>query len=108
MPEIRNDADHSDVADDPALTPVLRWIADLLALSALCGRAKCRRAQSCRGAPRACLARCAPLVPEEAREGAKAAIDGRLRGLSFDDLRDDDDAIADLIAWRARVEACAR
>jgi hypothetical protein len=93
-------------ADHPALTSLLRWIADLMCLSALCARAKCRRAGRCRGEPRACLARCAPLVPEDAREGVKAMIEGRERGLTFDDLREEEPAVDDLLAWQSLVQAC--
>jgi hypothetical protein len=69
-------------------------------LPALCARAKCHRAGWCRGDPRRCLARYAPLVPEDAREGAKALLDGRMRRLSFDEVRDDNAAVNDLLAWR--------
>jgi hypothetical protein len=93
--------------DNPKLTPVLRWLADLIGLPALCAQAKCRRAQWCRGEPRVCLARYAPLVPEDAREGAKAMIDGCSRGLSFDEAREEFDEIDDLLAWRERVDSCA-
>ncbi len=78
-----------------------------MCLPALCSRAKCRRAQWCRGEPRDCLARYAPLVPEDAREGAKAMIDGRQRGLSFDEAREEFAEIDDLIAWQGLVNSCA-
>jgi hypothetical protein len=90
-------------ADHPDLTPVLRWLANLMRVPALCARAKCHRARSCRGEPRQCLARYAPRVPEDAREGAKALLDGRLCRLSFDEVRDENAAVDDLLAWRELV-----
>src|SRR3954471_22849472 len=73
----------------PPPTPVLRWMANTLTLYGLCGRAACRRACRCRGEPQDCLARYAPLVPEEARDGAKAMIDGLMRGVDFDTMREE-------------------
>ena len=93
--------------DHPALIPVLRWIANLMSVPKLCARAKCRRAQWCRGEPRICLARYAPLVPEDAREGVKAMIEGRERGLSFDEAREAFVEIEDLFAWQALVDSSA-
>jgi len=49
------------------------------------------------------LARYAPLVPEDAREGVKAMVDGAMRQLEFDDLRDEAPEV-DLLAWRALVD----
>jgi hypothetical protein len=77
--------------DDHQRVPkrALRWLADTICLGGLCARAKCRRAMACRGEPRECLARYAPLVPEEAREGAKAMVDGLMRGVDFDTMREE-------------------
>jgi hypothetical protein len=96
-----------DRTDHPALTPVLRWMSNLMCLPALCARATCRRARWCRGEPRDCLARYAPLVPEDARQGAKAMVDGRVRGLSFDETREEFAEIGDLIAWQDLVDSSA-
>jgi len=95
--------DRTQHVDHPALTPVLRWLSNLIRLSALCARPSCRRAHACRGEPRDCLARYAPLVPE----GAEAMVDGMLRHLPFDDLREEEPAVDDLIAWRALLDGCA-
>ena len=76
-------------------------------LCALCSRPKYNRAQACRGEPRNCLARYAPLVPEDAREGVKAMIDGAMRRLSFDDVRDEAPEVDDLLDWRALVAGSA-
>lgn len=74
--------------DHPALTPALRWTADTLCLWSLCGKSACRRSRTCSGAPRDCLARYAPLVPDEAREVVKLMLDGMRGGLSYHDLCD--------------------
>ena len=72
-----------------ALTLALRQAADLMHIHALCGRTRCRRARACRGNPQDCLRRCAPLVPQEARDGVKAMISGWERGIDFDELLDE-------------------
>jgi hypothetical protein len=97
----------ADRIDDPALTPLLRWAANLMCLPALCARATCRRAGWCRGEPRICLARYAPLVPDNAREGAKAMLDARAKELSFGEAREEFVEIEDLVAWQALVDSCA-
>ena len=94
-------------AHSPALTPTLRWMADLMRLPELCARPKCRCAHACRGEPRDCLARYAPLVPEAARDGVQTMLDGLAYRLSFDELRDQAPEIDDLIEWTRLVEACA-
>jgi hypothetical protein len=90
-------------------TQRLRWAADLIALWGLCGRAACRRAGRCRGEPRDCLPRCAPLVPEDVREGAKLLAEARANGMSFDEvLQECSDAIEDIGEWMELVEQSAR
>jgi hypothetical protein len=90
----------------PALIPALRWMANALSLWGLCAKPGCRRAQGCKGDPRQCLARYAPLAPEEARDGVAAMLEGLQSGLSFDDVRDEACAeIAALDDWNARVAA---
>jgi hypothetical protein len=91
--------------DNPALKPTLRWMANIMRLCGLCERAACRRAQACRGDPRACVLRYAPLVPEEVRDAAKAMFEGQERRLSFDELRDETPEIEDLIEWTGIVNA---
>ncbi len=81
----------------------------MLRLHGLCGRSACRRARTCRGEPRDCLGRYAPLVPADARDGAKAIIDGRARGWSFEELLDEaGDEVMALAAWAEAVAASRR
>ncbi len=90
-------------------THVLRGLSDMLCLYGLCGRRACRRARTCHGEPRQCLARYAPLVPEDAREGAKEMIDGKRLGLSFDELMDGArEEVLALSAWAGAVAATYR
>ena len=91
-------------------TRVLRADSDMLYLHGLCGRRACRRARSCRGEPRACLTRYAPLVPEDAREGAQAMMVAACRqGFSFDELMDDARReVLALVAWTDAVTASYR
>jgi hypothetical protein len=92
-------------SDHAALTPALRWIADALGLWGLCARLACRRGRACRRAPRDCLARYAPLVPQDAREGLKAMLDAKAQDWTFDDLMDD--ARHEVLALAAWVDAVA-
>ena len=93
----------------PALTPVYRWMANMICLWGLCAKPACRRARACRRDPQDCLARYAPLVPEEAREGVKVLLEGRQYGLSYDDVRADaPEEVAAVENWIARVNASRR
>jgi hypothetical protein len=68
----------------------------------------CRRACRCRGEPRDCLARYAPLVPEATRDGVQAMIEGRRLDLDFDALRAEaPDAIAAVIEWSEQMRRSA-
>jgi hypothetical protein len=53
----------------------LRRVCDFLQLWRLCPAARCGRTSECRGAPRECLMRRAPLVPP----GARAFVAGLLQ-----------------------------
>ena len=82
-------------------TRMLRYMSDCLALPALCRNATCRRMKQCKGQPRDCLSRFAPLVPEDAREWVKAMLEGLDDRRDFDDVREDyPDEFAAFIAWR--------
>jgi hypothetical protein len=57
------------------------------------------------GEPRECLARYAPLIPEEARDGAKAMLDSLMRGVDFNTMRDEcEDEIEALGEWTELVQ----
>ena len=75
--------------DHPALTPALRWTADMLCLWGLCAKSACRRGRTCNGEPRDCLKRYAPLAPEAARDGVKLMLDGLRLQPSYDALREE-------------------
>ena len=88
---------------------MLRAASDLLHLHGLCGRRACRRAHSCRGEPRGCLTRYAPLVPEDARDGAQAMVEGRQQGFTFDELMEDArHEVLALVAWADAITASYR
>ena len=94
--------------DRSALTRALRARAELLCLPHMCSRATCQRAQCCRGEPRMCMARYAPLVPEEVRDGVEAFFEGRRRKLDFDAAREQFPALDYLITWHELVTSCRR
>jgi hypothetical protein len=90
-------------------TEALRRLADLICIHALCARQGCRRRRTCSGKPRQCLARYAPLVPEDARAGTKAMIAGWWADKSFDELIDDaGDEVMALAAWAETVTRLRR
>jgi hypothetical protein len=92
-----------------AETYLLRYLSSFMYLWGLCDRRQCRRARACRHEPRQCLSRFAPLLPEEAREGVKAIIDGHLNKRTFDEVCDDaQDEIEALGAWRMAMERAAK
>jgi hypothetical protein len=96
---------HSHARDYKAETIALRYIADGLALPALCRNNGCRRTRACKGEPRDCLSRFAPLVPEDAREWMKAVIGGLWDDRAFEEVfADHQSEFAAYAAWREAVE----
>jgi hypothetical protein len=64
--------------------------------------------RSCRGEPRDCLGRYAPLMPEATRDGVQAMIEGHRLGLDFDALREEaPDTIAAVIEWSEQMRRSA-
>ena len=93
----------------PTETSALRELATMLCLWGLCAKAACRRARACKSEPRRCLSRYAPLVPEEARDGVAALVEGRQLGLSFEELFSEAPfELAALDDWAGRVHAAMR
>jgi hypothetical protein len=64
----------------------LRMVCDFMCLWRLCEQARCRRARRCRGAPRICLGRLSPLVPEEARAFIAGLYELKAEGVPFDQI----------------------
>jgi hypothetical protein len=86
-----------------------RWVATTLGIPALCDSRTCRRARACHGDPQDCGPRYAPLVPEDAREGMRSLIEGKMSGLDFDELSPFAMAeLVDLREWQERVETTYR
>lgn len=88
----------------------LRHTSRSLRLWIFCRRTPCYRAQACRGEPRDCLARYAPLVPDDVREwieaGSQAGDAGCNPGATFDEH--DEEMLEAVMEWRERVQrACA-
>jgi len=70
----------------PCPTEFLRELCNSMWVWRLCDAARCRRARACRGAPRRCLARHAPLVTEEARAFVVRMFAMRQEGATFEDM----------------------
>ena len=86
--------------------PLRRTASNLLCLWALCGKPACRRAQQCKRDPRSCARRYGPLVPEEARLGMLAVLQGAQDGAGIEEVRTHVPAdIAAWEAWTAQVHA---
>ncbi len=101
--------DKIDEANAPTLTADLRAASNLLCLLGLCGKASCRRAKACKQNADDCLARYAPLVPEEARFGAAAMLMGKRDGVSYEVVRmHAPGEIAAIESWIGLVRAAAR
>ncbi len=101
-----NSADDSQTADS---TSGLRRVSDMICLWCMCANPACRRARACKRDPRQCIARYAPLVPEEARAGVVFLHEGRRYGLSYDEvLKDAAVEVAAVEALIARANDAAR
>ena len=71
----------------------------------------CRRARAraCKRDPRDCLARYAPLVQQDARDGVQTMLEGKRCGLSYEELSGHAPAdVAAAEAWVARANTAAR
>jgi len=79
-----------------------------MCLWGLCARPSCRRARACRGEPRDGLHRYALLVPEAARDGVAAMLDGLRSRMDFDALLEDAPEMEDLMDWAECVVGSAR
>ena len=87
-------------------SPSLRTASNLLCLWALCGKPACRRAQQCKRNAAGCLARYAPLAPEDARLGALAVLQGARDGVGIDEVRRHVPGdVAAWESWTAQVHA---
>ena len=72
-------------SDPPPSNAALRRVCNFMRLARLCGKTSCRRAGECRGAPRECMMRLAPLMPEEARMYVAGLCALGNSGLRFED-----------------------
>ena len=91
---------------DAAETTLLRRISGQMQVPSLCRRAGCFRARACRGEPRDCLARCARLVPEDARAWIRRSLAAQIEAHDFDEVRAD--FAAEFAAYADWCEAAAR
>ena len=86
-------------------TEMFRYIATCMHLFGLCRHTNCFRTRACKHNPRECVARYAPLVPDDARAFMRAMLDGRNKGLDFDAMKEGhEDELEELEYWHALVE----
>jgi len=91
---------------DDVETEALRRCSGLICLWGLCDKRACRRARAYRGEPRDCLGRYARLVPEAVRDCAKAIVEAKWQGLSFEEFYAETDAdFAAYCEWLGAMEA---
>jgi hypothetical protein len=99
-----NGAQPSYAARDAYNTRVLRWTSDMLCLWGLCGKAKCRRAQQCRGEPSDCVKRYEPIVPEDTYESVSLLRQCMERGMTFKEAcAEYPDEIEEVYVWAMLV-----
>ena len=72
--------------EERALIAIQRMRAHFLGFPALCTKAVCRKARRCSADPDICMEYRGPDVPEDVRRAVDALIDGKIQGLSFDDV----------------------
>ena len=83
--------------------------ANWLNLHHLCAKSVCRRAGKCSADPGFCLERLSPRISDDVRQGVDALIQGKIEGLSFDEvLGKAPDAIYALHEWHMTVAQSAR
>ena len=83
-------------------TSMFRYIATCMHLFGLCRYKRCYRDRTCLHDPRECVARYAPLAPQGARDFMRAMLDGRMKGLDFDRMKQGhEDEMEELTYWRA-------
>jgi hypothetical protein len=110
---------HSTVeTDETPITPetkerisaaINRSRANWLDLHYLCAKSVCRRAGKCSADPDYCLERVSPRISDDVRQGVDALIQGKIEGLSFDEvLSKTPDAIYALHEWHMTVAQSAR
>ena len=113
--EIQNEPDDADdLAQDEAPPPghaatvaIGRYLSDTLSLWRLCETARCRRRRRCMHVAPECLKACLPLLSDDVREGAVAFVQGKVEGLSYDDvMAESQDAIMAMEEWLWRIEGC--
>jgi hypothetical protein len=95
----------------PRLLHRYRWrgVCNALELYRICGTARCRRTECCRGDPVACLrlaVRLAPEIAEFARELLRAQDDGLSFEAAFEEFLDEHQECYS--AWIAGLNAASR
>jgi hypothetical protein len=85
-----------------------RALSNIYSLWCLCEKTACRRAGRCTGEPRDCLDAITPLLADTVIEGGVHTLEGKMEGLSFDELyaRHPDEILA-LSAWNTLIEGPA-
>lgn len=72
--------------EERAFTAIQRTRANFLGFPALCTKAVCRKARKCSADPDICMDHVGPDVSEDVRRAVDALIDGKIQGLSFDEV----------------------
>ena len=72
--------------EERAFIIIQRARANFLGFPALCTKAVCRKARKCSADPDICMDHVGPDVSDDVRRAVDALIDGKIQGLSFDDV----------------------
>jgi hypothetical protein len=90
----------------PATIALNRAFSDTLSLWRLCEASRCKR-RRCMRVPAECLKACLPLLSDEVRAGGVAFIEGKIEGLSYEELlAESEDVIMAMNEWCWRIEGC--
>ncbi len=73
--------------EDLTSLDIQRRRANMLRLAHLCVNTVCRRARSCSADPDTCIGRIMPFLPEDVCSGVEALLEGKLEGLTYDEVR---------------------
>ena len=90
--------------EERAFITIQRTRANFLGFPALCTKAVCRKAHKCSADPDICMAHMGPDVSEDVRRAVDALINGKIQGLSFDEVfAEAPRALAAYCEWLGKV-----
>src|SRR5712691_4171372 len=88
---------------------IQRTRANMLRLAHICVKTACRRARTCSADPDTCIGRMTPFLPEDVCSGVEALLEGKLEGLTYDEIRADAPVeVGAYEDWLGKIDASMR